>query len=196
MSIPITGGVALATVKMLTTGIKINKLARRMNFAQEFFAVLFAAFYASLMAVIRNFGPFDTAGLLAYGILSRTGVRVFISCVCFWVFPAVYLYLGFTWLGEIKFNLLSSHQSIVAVILIVFFTSSIFGIWRVYFGLMLWKKEWFYSEGEYSHYNAKIQEDLKERPSSQMKPWNHIAPGIAWGILGFVLLYIFTKRVN
>ena len=158
-----------------------------LNNVQTIFTILYGLYFAVVITLTRPFNPFDTPEMF-YGNLTAW-FRFVVSFISINIIPLFFFWLILNWLGKIG-DLDLSFYSILGL----FFLSIIgFGFYRIYWGIMLLKRQ-----GKYIFYDTELPEsvdkELKRRENSHKASWPHLIPGILWiiffGLVGYLLLKI------
>jgi len=156
-----------------------------MNNAQTIFTIFYGVYFAVTTTLTGKFSPFDTPSM--YKGCRAAWKRFALSFLLLNVVPLVYFLKIYRWLSLAPEPFQPTFWSMLALLLL---SIAGFGFYRIYFGIMLLKKD-----GRYSFYNGDLpkalQEDLDNRPSCHSEARPHIIPGILWVAVGVLLAHLF-----
>lgn len=162
-----------------------------MNEGQTIFTILYGVYSAIVFGLVSPLKPFDTPAM-HHGddTASKRFLYSFliINVIPFGFFYYVYWFLGFY--SKFKLNLGASFG-------IFFFSLVIFGFYRIYWGIMLYRPG---NKGKYPFYGwvipKSLKEELEKRDESHRDYEAHLYPGIKWVIIfGFLgHLFIFLSQ--
>jgi hypothetical protein len=166
-----------------------------MNTPQTIFSFLFALYFPAIVAITSKFQPFDTPSMFNINGSGKryAWLRFIMSMFLINFFPGGVFVLIFNWL---KFydSIRNYELNIGAMAILISLSIVGFGIYRIYFGIMLIKcghNYLFYGQ-PYEGLPKSLRDDMCNRPEWHKNIWLHIIPGIIWCIIPLIIGFFWT----
>ena len=161
-----------------------------MNEGQEIFTILFGLYSAIILSLTGPLQPFDTPSMYGHNLRKEAWLRFCVSFFILNVIPFGFFYYVYRFLG----NYCKLTLNCGAAFGIFFLSLVIFGFYRIYWGVMLYRPN---NRGRYFFYGwalpKSLEDELKKRGDAQRDYEPHLRPGIIWvvisGAVGYLMVF-------
>lgn len=159
-----------------------------MNTAQTIFTIFYGVYFAAVVGLTGPLAPFDTPGMSKWK--GKAWLRFIVAFLLINVVPLGYFMLVYSWLEALSSPTITFGKLFILLLL----SLSGFAFYRIYWGLMVWKKNNKYIFYQGGHLPNALTDKIDDHPSSEAagEVLPNLVPGVAWLLCTILIGWIWT----